>query len=136
MDNLMIIVSGIIFTIGGFYLGVYFAKVYERRKILRLKSVAKIGDFSVVTYPPFGDSGTLVPLDGVRVIASQLSGLSGLSTRAANALRAHGLNCMEDISELSLGELLKLDGIGRKTAEEIAAAIGRLNITERRPGDG
>lgn len=52
----------------------------------------------------------------------------GLSIRAVNALRAHGVHLVGDLVGLSEAKLLRLEGLGRKSVAEITAALAKVGL--------
>lgn len=52
----------------------------------------------------------------------------GLSMRAVNALREHGVHMVGDLVGLSEAKLLRLDGLGRKSVAEITASLGKAGL--------
>ncbi len=49
-----------------------------------------------------------------------------LSVRAQNALEKNGIRTVEELNSLSMEEIRQLDGLGEKTANEVLAAIGKV----------
>lgn len=52
----------------------------------------------------------------------------GLSMRAVNALREHGVHLVGDLVGLSEAKLLRLEGLGRKSVAEIAASLAQVGL--------
>lgn len=52
----------------------------------------------------------------------------GLSMRAVNALRKHGVHLVGDLVGLSAEKLLRLGGLGRKCVAEISASLAKVDL--------
>lgn len=52
----------------------------------------------------------------------------GLSMRAVNALREHGVHLVGDLVGLSEAKLLRLEGLGRKSVAEITASLAKVGL--------
>ena len=53
----------------------------------------------------------------------------GFSVRAYNCLKRYGINHLEDLSSITEEEFLKINGLGKKTVDEIKATMGEHGIS-------
>ena len=70
-------------------------------------------------------AGATVSVGGLKE-GKELEDLEGVGEKTADALRAAGFNTPEDILNLTIDDLTKVEGVGAKTAEKILDAAKKL----------
>lgn len=54
----------------------------------------------------------------------ELSSLPGIGEKTLEKLKAHGINTLDDLKNISMEELCSIPGIGKSTAQKIKSALG------------
>ncbi len=86
------------------------------RKGKNVKLASKLTEYKldIYTQDEFEDK-----ISEERRIMSHITELDGMTSKIAETLKLHGYTSVEDIFEASLDEMLRIEGIGEKTAEKL-----------------
>ena len=87
-----------------------------------------------VTTPGGGEVALRVELD--QADPETLVAILGLSTRATNALDRVGVTTVRQLLDLPVGDVRFMRGVGKKTRDEIIAALDHLRKRFPKPPDG
>ncbi len=71
-------------------------------------------------------AGRTEPAEAEPAMEGNLVSSLNLSVRAQNALEKNGIRTIEELNAMGADEIRALDGLGEKTANEVLAAIGKV----------
>ena len=93
-----------------------------------------LAERQTVTTPGGGEVALRVELD--QADPETLVAILGLSTRATNALDRVGVTTVRQLLDLPVGDVRFMRGVGKKTRDEIIAALDQLRKRFPKPPDG